>query len=127
VQDRDVDLPRRRVAIDQIDAAVARRYKVDPAVLKTHGRHAGPAKAVAVALAARLAGTTCRAIAEHYGIGSSAVAATERRLADRPELMEAMERLLRQLGAKKAKYNVLQQDFSDRRNTRASKELVVLA
>ncbi len=42
VQDRDVDLPRWTVALEEIDAAVARRYGVDPAVLKTHGHHAGP-------------------------------------------------------------------------------------
>ena len=41
--------------LEEIDAAVAERYGIEPAVLKTHGHHAGPAKAVAVALASRLA------------------------------------------------------------------------
>ena len=85
VQDRDVDLPRWTVALEEIDAAVARRYGVDPAVLKTHGHHAGPAKAAAVAVASRLANLSGRLIGQHYGIGSAAIGAIHRRLADRPD------------------------------------------
>jgi hypothetical protein len=59
-QDRDVDLPRWTVGLEEIDAAVGRRYGVAPAVLKTHGHHAGPAKATAVALASRLANLSGR-------------------------------------------------------------------
>jgi len=101
VQDEDVDLPCWTVDLEEIDAAVARRYDLEAAVLKSHGHHAGPGKAVAVALAARLANTTCRAIAEHYGVGSSAVAAIQRRLADRPEAVAAVETLSRQLRKKR--------------------------
>jgi hypothetical protein len=43
------------VDLEEIAAAVARRYEVDEAVLKRHGHHAGMAKAVAVAVASRLA------------------------------------------------------------------------
>jgi len=77
--------------LEAIDAAVARRYRMIIEELKAHGHHAGRGKAVAVALAARLAKTTCRAIAEHYGVGSSAVAATERRMADRPEVSAVVD------------------------------------
>ena len=41
VQDRDLDLPRWTVGLDDIDAVVARHYTVDPDLLKTHGHHAG--------------------------------------------------------------------------------------
>lgn len=104
VQDRDVDLPRWTVALEEIDGAVARRYDIDPAVLKTHGHHAGPAKAVAVALASRLANTSGRAIAQHYGIGSAAIGAIHRRLADRRDALDVVESLTRQLSRKKTKY-----------------------
>jgi hypothetical protein len=78
--------------------------------LKAHGHHAGPAKAVAVALASRLTNASGRAIGQHYGIGSSAIGAIHRRLADRPEALEAVESLVRQV-KKRTKYIVLQQDF----------------
>jgi hypothetical protein len=84
VQDEEIDLPRWTVPLEEIDAAVARRYGVDPAVLKTHAHHAGPAKAVAVALASRLADVKGRVIGEHYGISSFAIVAIHRRLPDRP-------------------------------------------
>jgi REP element-mobilizing transposase RayT len=103
VQDEDLDLPRWTVDLEEIDAAVARRYGVEATVLKAHGHHAGPSKAVAVALAASLANTTCRAIAEHYGVGSSAVSAIQRRLADRPEVIAAVESLSRELRRKSKK------------------------
>jgi len=92
-----VDVPKRTVDLEAIDAAVARRYRVKAEELKTHAHHAGPGKAVAVALAARLANATCRAIAEHYGVGSSAVAAIGRGMADRPEVLAVVETLSRQL------------------------------
>jgi len=101
VQDGDLDLPRRTVALEEIDAAVSRRYGVEAAALRTHGHHAGQGKTVAVALAARLANVTCRAIAEHYGVGSSAVAAIQRRVAGRPEVMAVVESLSRQLAKKR--------------------------
>src|SRR5208337_645109 len=104
VQDRDVDLPRWTVALEEIDAAVGRRYGVDPAVLKTHGHHAGPAKAVAVALASRLANLSGRLIGQHYGIGSAAIGAIHRRLADRPDTLEIVELLTKQLRGKRIKY-----------------------
>jgi len=106
VQDRDLDLPRWTVPLSEIDAAVSRRYGIDPEVLQAHGHHAGPAKAVAVALASRLAEVTGRAIGLHYGIGSSAVRATNRRLADRPESLEVVQSLLQHLRSKKVKYKV---------------------
>ena len=104
VQDRDVDLPRWTVALEEIDAAVARRYGVDPAVLKTHGHHAGPAKAAAVAVASRLANLSGRLIGQHYGIGSAAIGAIHRRLADRRDALEIVESLTKQLGRKRIKY-----------------------
>ena len=104
VQDQDVDLPRWRVPLEEIDAAVAGRYGVDPAALKMHGHHAGPAKAAAVALASRLANMSGRLIGQHYGISSSAIVAIHRRLADRPEVLETVESLARQLSRKKVKY-----------------------
>ena len=75
MQDRDLDLPRWNVTLDAIDAAVARYCGTDRAVLSGHGRRAGPAKAVAVELAARLANVSGRAVALHDAIGSAAVVA----------------------------------------------------
>jgi hypothetical protein len=67
--------------------------------LNTHGHHAGPAKAVA----SRLANASDRAIGLHYGIGSSAIGAIHRRLADRADLLKAVESLVQQLRGKKAR------------------------
>jgi hypothetical protein len=103
VQDRDLDLPRWNIPLSEIDAAVSTRYGIDPAVLKAHGRHAGPAKAVAVALASRLAEASGRAIGLHYGIGSAAVGAIQHRLADRPDALAVVESLAHQLRSKKLK------------------------
>ena len=80
VQDRDVDLPRRTVDLEAIDAAV-RGVTVDSAELKAHGHHACRARRSPLPWPAS-ANTTCRAIAEHYGVGFSAVAAIQRRMAD---------------------------------------------
>lgn len=96
-QDRDLDLPRWTVPVEEIDAAVARHYRVEPAILASHGHRAGPAKAVAVDLAARLSGLSGRQIGRHYGIGPSAVGAIHERLAVRPELLQVVEKLTRQL------------------------------
>ena len=91
-------------ALEEIDAAVARRYGVDPAVLKTHGHHAGPAKAAAVAVASRLANLSGRQIGQHYGIGSAAIGAIHRRLADRPDALKIVESLSKQLRNRRIKY-----------------------
>jgi len=81
VQDEDLALPRWTLALEDIDAAVARRYRIAAADLKTHGHHAGEAKVVAVELACRLTGLTQRAIGVHYGgISSSAVCAVHRKV-----------------------------------------------
>jgi hypothetical protein len=72
--------------------------------LKTHGHRAGPAKAAAVALASQLANLSGRLIEQHYGIGSAAIGATHRRLADRPDALGIVESLTKQLGRKKIKY-----------------------
>jgi hypothetical protein len=74
-------------------------------VLKAHGHHAGAAKAVAVALASRLANLSGRMIGQHYGIGSSAIGAIHR-LADRPEALKIVELLTTQLRGKRTKYTV---------------------
>jgi REP element-mobilizing transposase RayT len=100
VQDRDLDLPRWTVALGEIDAAVARRFGIDPAVLSAHGHHAGPAKAVAVVLAARLAKVSGREIGQHYGIGSSAIGSIHRRIAKRADALETVESLARKLRRK---------------------------
>jgi hypothetical protein len=78
-------------------------YGVDAAILKTHGRHASVAKAVAVALASRFVNLSGRAI-EHYRIGSSAIGAIHRRLAERPEALKIVESLATQLRRKRIKY-----------------------
>ena len=97
-----MDLPRWTVPLGEIDAAVSRHFGTDPGVLSSHGHHAGPAKAVA----SRLAEATGRQIGLHYGIGSSAVRATDRRLADRPGALEIVEPLVQQLRSKRVKYKV---------------------
>jgi hypothetical protein len=71
-------------------------------VLKSHGHHAGVTKAVAVALASRLATLSGRTIGQHYGIGSSAIGAIHR-LADRPEALQIIELLTTQLRRKRTK------------------------
>jgi len=68
--DARVDVPKRTVDLEAIDAAVARRYRVKAEELKTLGYHAGPGKAVA---------------------------AIGRRMADRPEVRAVVETLSRQL------------------------------
>jgi len=103
VQDRDLDLPRRTVSLPEIDAAVSRHYDVDPGLLSAHGRRVGPAKGVAVELAAELAGISSRAIGEHYGIGATAVAANHCRLTARRELVIVIEKLSAQLRKRKQK------------------------
>ena len=105
VQDRDLDLPRGTVSLEEIDAAVARHYRIDPGLLAAHGRRVGPAKGVAVELAAQLADLSSRAIGEHYGIGATAVAANHARLTARAELLEVVERLSTQLRKRKRKRN----------------------
>jgi hypothetical protein len=79
-------------------------YSVDAAILKTRGRNAGVAKAVAVALASRFVNLSRRAIGEHYRIGSSAIGAIHRRLAERPEALKIVESLATQLRRKRIKY-----------------------
>jgi REP element-mobilizing transposase RayT len=96
-QDADLDLPRWTVPLAAIDAAVAKRYGVAQSLLSAHGHRSGAAKAVAVALASRLAEANGREIAQHYGIGSSALGAIHRRLATRPEVLEVVEDLARGL------------------------------
>ena len=98
-QDKDLDLPRWTVSIDEIDAAVARRFRIDAKQLRRHGRAAGSAKAVAVELACRLTGLTQRAIGGHYGgIGAAAVSTIHRKAqhADNPA-RAAIDVLLRRL------------------------------
>jgi hypothetical protein len=97
LQDRDLDLPRWTVPPEEIDAAVAKHYDVDPTMLSAHGHRAGLAKAVAVELGARLAGMSGRAIGVHRGITGTAVAAIHQRLAGRPDVLEGVESLARQL------------------------------
>jgi hypothetical protein len=75
-------------------------------VLKSHGHHAGVAKAVAVALASRLANLSGHTIGQHYGISSSALGAIHRRLADRPEALKSVELLTTQPRGKRTKYTV---------------------
>ena len=92
--------------VHPLQLTVSRHFGVDPGVLSSHGHHAGPAKAVAVIVASRLAEATGRQIGLHYGIGSSAVRAIHRRLAERPEALKVVESLVQQLRSKKVKYKV---------------------
>ena len=80
VQNEDLDLPRWTVALEEIDRLVVRQYCIEEAALKGHGHRAGPAKAVAVELACRLADMNGRAIGEHYCLGSGAVSAIHRKV-----------------------------------------------
>ena len=89
------------MSLEEIGAAVGRHYRLDLGVLSAHGRRVGPAKAAAVALAARLADMTDRAIGEHYGIGATGGAATHRRQADWPEVLQVVEVLARKLRKRK--------------------------
>jgi hypothetical protein len=86
-------MPRWAVSLDDIDAAVARHFKIDAARLSQHGHRAGAAKAVAVELAVRLADLSGRAVGQHYGISSTGVGAIHRRAADRPEVLAVAAKL----------------------------------
>ena len=99
VQDEDLALPRWTVPLDEIDAAVAKRYRVDVEDLQAHGHHAGEAKVVAVELACRLTGLTLCAVGGHYGrISSSAVCAIHRKVRNGDYAVESvLEPLLRKL------------------------------
>jgi len=80
-QDQDLALPTATVAIDAVDARVAKHYGIDAADLKEHGHRAGVAKAVAVELACRLTGNCGRAVGMHYGgISASAVGNIRRKV-----------------------------------------------
>ena len=105
VQDRDLDLPRRTVSLEEIDAAVGRHYRMDPSLFSGHGRRVGPAKGVAVELAAQLSDMSSRAIGQHYGIGGTAVTENHARLASRPEVLEVVRQLSARLRKTKAKRN----------------------
>jgi REP element-mobilizing transposase RayT len=102
-QDRDLDLPRTTVSLEEIDAAVARHYRIDPGTLSAHGRSVGPAKGVAVELAAQLADMSSRAIGAHYGMGATAVPANHHRLMARHELLKVVETLSARLRKKNRK------------------------
>jgi putative transposase len=100
-QDADLVLPRLTVDIQRIDRLVAARCGVQPADLKTHGHHGGPAKAMAIELACRLTGWTHRAIGEYYGgISGAAVSVARRGIRESPP---ALAQALDQLAAKLAK------------------------
>jgi chromosomal replication initiation ATPase DnaA len=72
--DADVSLPRRRVALDTIATAVARRYGVAVDRLRDDGRRADEARIVAVGLACRLSRETQQDIGVYSGgVDSSAV------------------------------------------------------
>ena len=43
-------------------------------------------------------------VGEHYGIGFAAIGAIHRRLADRPDALEIVESLTKQLKRKRTKY-----------------------
>ena len=96
VRDKDLTLPAVTVDIDTVDAYVARHYRIDAADLKEHGHCAGPAKAVAVALACRLTGLSGRAVGQHYGgISASAVSNIRRRVQQtETDILPVADRLL---------------------------------
>lgn len=103
VHDRDLDLPRRTVSLEEIDAAVANHYRVDQRLFSALGWRVGSAKAVAVELAAQLADMSGRAIGEHYGIGATAVGANRRRFLSRPDPLQVIETLGRKSPDMKSK------------------------
>jgi len=72
-------------------------------LFSAHGRRAGPAKAVALELAAQLADLSCRAIGEYFGIGATAMGANRRRPTSRPEIL----RVIRTLSRKTAEEEII--------------------
>jgi chromosomal replication initiation ATPase DnaA len=96
-------LPRRTVSLEEIDEVVSRHYRIDPGLLSAHGRRVGCAKSVAVELAAQLADLSGRAVGKHYGICANAVVANRRRLAARPEVLQAIENLSQKLRKRRSK------------------------
>ena len=97
--DRDLELPRRVLAIADIDVAVAAYFHVEPEDLARHGRSVGAAKIVAVELACRLTDASQRSIGKHYGgIGSAAVSTIHRKVRDgRHDVQTPLNALLRKL------------------------------
>lgn len=95
-KDADVQRPWRGVDLALIDRVVASVYGLEAGDLRRHGRAAGTAKAVAVELAARWAGTTKRDIGRHYGgITGQAVSMIRRRLKGASRIdWAALERML---------------------------------
>ena len=106
LQDRDLDLPRWTAPLDEIDGVVAGHYGLDRELLSAHGHRAGPAKAVAVELALRLADLSSRAIGVRYRIGAAAVGAIHQRFAGRPELLQVVDELARKLSKMRSKLKV---------------------
>jgi REP element-mobilizing transposase RayT len=96
--DRDLDLPPeagRELAA--VDAAVAGRFGISPESLREHGNRCGPAKAVAVELAARTTGLTLRRIGEHYGLTSGGLCALRHRLEGNTEALHAVKELVERM------------------------------
>ena len=98
-QDADLALPRLTVDIQRIDGLVAAHCGIEPADLKTHGHHSGPAKAIAIELACRLTDWTNRAIGAYYGgISGAAVSVARRRIRECPAAQgNSVEQLLAEL------------------------------
>ena len=97
--DADLNLPRRRVDLEDVDRAVCERFRVTPERLKRHGRSkGGEAKAVAVEVACLLTGHSQRAVGEWYGnMTNSGVRHTREKVRSSVELRAIVGDVIRSL------------------------------
>ena len=69
----------RRLNVKDVEAAVIEELKVTAKDLHAHGRHAGPAKSMAIELCCRFTGLSQREIALHFGYGSESSVGKQRK------------------------------------------------
>jgi hypothetical protein len=97
-EDHDLSLPREAgQTLVAVDGAVAGHFDIAPESLREHGNRCGPAKAVAVELAARTTGLTLRRIGEHYGLTSGGLCVLRHRLEGNAEALQAVKELVERM------------------------------
>jgi hypothetical protein len=86
----------RRATLAQVEQAVRKAFGIAAGQLRTHGRHAGVAKKVAVELCCQLSGLSQREVGRHFGYtGNGAVGKQRQKL---KEILTSDTALTRQVG-----------------------------
>ena len=102
-RNQDLDLPRRTISLDEIDAAVVRHFRIDAERLSQHGHRTGRRKPWPWNWRSRLADLSGRAVGEHYRISSTGVGAIHRRMADRPDALAIADTIEKRLKKQRRK------------------------